>query len=185
MTNERTIPWHYRRWVILFVNLLIAFGVLWFLMAQTRLTNEQLAQVRVGMTTAEARRLLGRPLTLNDYAGILIRPALSQGGIDDHLVLHPVSAWNSTLTATAKGPIEFTVIRNESEDWKLWHRHLLWVGREKLLWIKEDAQGVIQHVWLLPVRAEGGGLQGWAENLYLRWFPPPNPPGTITVTLPE
>jgi hypothetical protein len=149
------------------VNLMMAAFVVVLLRAN-RLTREQLAEVRVGMSLDEAHRLLGSSRGLEEH-GFEFGPIRVSGNLGTVVMrgmrFFPGNAFDSTVVIPQEGN---EIVHRVDLPLRAGR---LWLGRDYLLWVQVDAQKVIQHVSILTYREEGGGIAAWLKHHYERWFP--------------
>ncbi|MFT3881424.1 MAG: hypothetical protein QM703_17385 [Gemmatales bacterium] len=118
------------------------------LLIPAELTDEQLAQIQVGMQISDMQRSLGQ---VNGRAMI----AASTPGL---LWRKEQRWWKPTLQAKVEGE----AIAALGSGCSIWNTDTL------LLWV-EHHDGVVTKTWLFPITRSGGGLEGCIETIKQYW----------------
>jgi hypothetical protein len=129
-----------------------------YLLVPSRLTDSQLAQIKVGMTIHEVEQLLGEPCN----KGIISSSSSNKRTSYASGWFMMGEFWQPSLAVTF--PPETIIAFSD--------KHIpessIWFGKEQLLWVEHD-NGVVVKTWQFPLRRSGGGLQGCFNSIKKYW----------------
>jgi len=165
MTTERTAVRKSRTWMTLVVNLMMAALVILLPRSNKFLSREQLAEIQIGMTLAEAQARLGLGRDSTDfYMGLGIFSTSS-----GELRFGTRDPWDPTLVVPIDSSETLRLVQQSAGVGQIW------IGRDHLLWVHTDDNNRVRRAVLLPYREEGGGIASWLKHYYYLWFSDPAP----------
>lgn len=134
--------------------ILLVIVLIVMLLIPGELTDEQLAQIKPGMTLAEVKRLLGEPFEGRWSSSSMAEP------------VEGADTWGSRWTHLGqfwKPTISF--IHHSSS---LNKQYGIWIGKTRLLWVEHD-NDIATKTWMFPITRYGGGLEGCISSLKYYW----------------
>lgn len=132
--------------------ILLVIVLIVMLLIPAELTDEQLAQIKPGMTLQAAKDLLG---DVNEKEWVLT----------GDLIMKPDGY---ECTATFKGKFFKPNITVTMKGVSLGHHASTWIGKSHLLWV-EHKNGIVMKTCLFPITRTGGGLQGCIDTIKQYW----------------
>jgi hypothetical protein len=124
------------------------------------LTDEQLAQVKPGMTMEKVNHLIGKSNVLHGWSVLSI-------GVPESSEEDTVSMWDQS-ERWLQPRVEALIPAGNAIKMNSLQRASFWVGKSSLLWIEHNQDKVLK-VWLIPITKQGGGFQGCINTFREYW----------------
>lgn len=151
-------PTTLNRWLKPLAILLVIVLIV-MLLIPADLTDEQLAQIKPGMTMEEVKRLLGGPFegrwrsSSHDSLRRIVEPGDANNvGFE---LTHYGQFWKPSMSVRCPGVSEY-------------EEHSIWIGKTHMLWV-EHKKDIVVTIGMFPITRYGGGLDGFISSLKYYW----------------
>lgn len=137
------------RWLKI-VAWLWAMVIVVMLLIPAALTDEQLTQIKPGMTIQQVQQLLGQPCSGGRMVGVGTRFQIQRWSWRRNWWRQHLSASIPDDTISLMTPVQ------------------RWVGGTSLLLVAHE-DGMVTKTWLFPITRSGGGLKGCIDTIKEYW----------------
>jgi hypothetical protein len=141
-----------RVWIFVGTGILLLLLVAWLYSQYEWLTNELLAQIKLGMKKEQVEALLGNPVdgyTVNMALGPITYPMQIS-------LVAPSDSWLTTYEGVGKF-IRLEATNDESRC----GRQLIWLGRARALVLFLNDSGEVCQIQAFRINKTGGGFFSW------------------------
>jgi hypothetical protein len=138
---------------------ILVIVIIVMLLIPAELTDEQLSQIKPGMSILQVKRLLGEPFegewSSSSHDGLRRIVELGDANNIGFKLTHYGQFWKPTMTVTCSGVSEFK-------------EHSIWIGKTHMLWVEHN-KNIVVNTGIFPITRSAGGFQGCIDSLKHYW----------------
>ena len=149
----------YKLWFDLLTNTLVV-AIVVLLLIPTELTDEQLAQIKPGMTVQQVKDMLGEPIKAKKSYGLAEYANSSPKWITHWQ--YQGKFWQPSIEIIISND-KVAPFRSSSPNYSF-----EWISKHHLLWVQHH-NGIVSQTWLFPIKRFGGGIQGCIDTIKQYW----------------